>query len=777
MEMRQAVGEMKLWYEQSAEKWEEALPIGNGKLGGMVFGGPIKEKIALNEDTLWAGVPRDTNNYDALRYLQPVRELVAAGQYTEAHRLVNEKMVGVDTQPYQPLGDLILEHRVGHAEVQGYYRELDLPTGIATVLYHINGVKIRRESFVSAVDGVLAVHLETDGESLPDLSVMLTSPLLSSSTPLSDGILLKGRSPSHVSFNSPDNHPLPIIYEEDRGLSFGVLLRAFIDDQPTILGPDGQLNLDGARSVTLLLAAATDYESFDVMPVPGNVDFETILHRRLASSAQLGYAGLRRRHVQDHASLFGRVQLRLGSKQSALPTDKRLEAYRNGNSDPALEALYFQYGRYLLMASSRPGSQPANLQGIWNTHLRPPWNSDYTTNINTQMNYWHAETAGLPECHEPLLTMIGELAVTGSRTALIHYGAHGWTAHHNVDLWRMSTPSSGDASWALWPLGGAWLCRHLWEHYLFGLDIDFLKAKAFPLMKGAALFCLDWLILGEDGKLMTSPSTSPENKFLTSEGEASSVATGSTMDIAIIRELLTSCRDAIHVLELQEEEKDFVQNIEKSLSLLPDYKIGSEGQLQEWNEDFPEAEPGHRHVSHLYGVYPGNQINQETPELLAAVERTLERRLEHGGGHTGWSCAWLICLYARLKDGEQAHHFIRTLLSRSTYPNLFDDHPPFQIDGNFGGAAGIAEMLLQSQGNKLELLPALPSDWSEGEVKGLRARGGFTVDISWKERKLQQVRVSSSHAGICRLAYNGATIMVTNSKGGSVTVNGNSFEA
>jgi len=748
-----------LWYKQPAKQWIEALPIGNGRLGAMVFGGIETERLQLNEETIWDGYGRDRDNPAALDALPEVRRLLFEGKNEEAASLAGRKMMGIPARikSYQPLGDFLIEY-YEPSPVTEYRRELNLNAGVAAVAYSAGGCHYKREYFASAPDQVLVAQLTADKPKR--ISVRLTmrrekDAVCVNGIPGSNRLILRGR------VDCPDDRN-----GEPRGVRFECCAEV-ISDGGSVEVVNGVIQVKAANSVLILIAAASDYCGGD----PAQECDRVLL------AALRPFDDLRTRHVQDHRALLERVSFRLAAGDRSpqdVPTDELVNRARRGAFEPHLIEIYFQYGRYLLQASSRPGTLPANLQGIWNPHLNAPWNSDFHTNINLQMNYWHAESCNLAECHQPLFDYMNLLARTGSKTAKVHYGARGWVVHHLSDPWGFTAPADG--VWGVWPMGAAWLAQHPWEHYLFSGDRTFLRERAWPLMRGAAEFILDFLIEAPGGvpgagKLVSAPSHSPENSFRKADGSESMLTYAATMDLEICHDLLRNCIDASSILDV---DSGFRKRCEDALARLAPLQVSRRtGRLQEWIEDYDEPEPQHRHTSHLFGLHPGRQITRTaTPPLFEAAKRSLIARGDSG---TGWSMAWKVNFWARFGDGDHAFLVLRNLLERCTLPNLFDDHPPFQIDGNLGACAGIAEMLLQSHAGELHLLPALPSAWSEGEVRGLRARGGFTVNIRWLRGRLVEAAIQSSRPETVRIRYRERVRELAMRAGEQVTIRPASF--
>lgn len=771
---------LKLHYDSPAKYFEEALVIGNGTIGAVVYGGTSTDRISLNDITLWTGEPdKKAYNPDAYKAIPEIRELLDKEDYKGADE-AQKKVQGHYSENYQPLGTFTIEY-LDSAKVSSYQRYLDISNAVANVSYQRNGKSFSSEYFASAPDSAIIIRIKSESTDGIHAKFTFNSLLPHNTKIISDNTISAEGYAAYKSLPVYTDVKEKFLYDPNRGIHFRTIIKVLSPDATFKANEDNSLEISGCKEIILQIVNATSFNGFDKDPVKEGKDYKAIAENRSNNLSKKSYENLRSTHIADYKSFFDRLSLWLGNTDEqtrSLPTDVQLRQYVDENIfNPELEALYFQYGRYLLISCSRTSGVPANLQGLWNESILPPWSCNYTSNINLEENYWAAETANLSELHQPLMDFIKNLSSTGSITAQSYYGVDkGWCLAHNTDIWAMTCPvglNSGDPSWACWNMGGAWVSTHIWERYQFTQDKQFL-AEAYPLLKGAADFCMNWLI-EKDGKLITSPGTSPENKFITPQGYVGATSYGSMSDLAMIRECLIDTRLAAETLGL---DKDYIKKIKEVLSKLQPYKIGSKGNLQEWFYDWRDQDPQHRHQSHLFGLYPGHHLSiTETPELAKACARTLEIK---GDNTTGWSTGWRVNLYARLRDSKRAYHIFRKLLNYispdnykgsdarrggGTYPNLLDAHSPFQIDGNFGGCAGVIEMLIQSTSDTITTLPALPEKWKEGQLNGVCARGGYIVDLGWKDGSVTSLSIYSRNGGKTNINCNGKTYKVKLKKG------------
>ncbi|MEX2592384.1 MAG: glycoside hydrolase family 95 protein [Anditalea sp.] len=738
--------DLQLWYTSPAKEWNDALPIGNGRLGAMVFGYYDREIIQLNEESLWAGSKINNNNTKSYDHLPEIQQAIFNNEFKKVLEMADEYMVGTPprVRSYQPLGNLIIDYH-WKGQPKDYKRTLTLNDGISRTEYTINGNKVVQEAYVSAPQDVVIVSISAD---LPlDNEILLSREKDIQEISNSEGV---------VYYNGQINDEESLL-EGPGGMhmKFSVAMKIIaVDGQATKILNDSTAGFEikGAKNIVIAITGATDY-NLEKLDYDRTIDPLKICLKKLNQASQLTPATLRDIHKKDHRNMFDRVSLHLGKDVNRhLPTDERLIRIQKGEMDKGMMVLYYQYGRYLLMGSSRPpGRLPANLQGIWNQDYKAAWNSDFHTNINLQMNYWPAQTGNLPETVVLLAEFMKHLTVPGASTAKEMYNARGWTLHHLTDVYGRT--GVADGVWGISPMNGPWMTFPLFEHYNFTGDAEYLKRTAYPVIKGSVQFVLDFLIKSPEGYLVSNPSHSPENAFFvpgSDRKEQSQLSYAATIDVQIINGLFNNFIQAAEKLKV---DGNFVEKVSKAQEQLPPVKISSNGTIQEWIQDYEEVEPEHRHMSHLLGLYPLNLITPKDPAMYEAANKTIERRLAHGGGHVGWSRAWIINFYARLLDGENALKHVQGLLANCTLNNLMNNYPPFQIDGNFGGSAGIAEMLVQSQNGELHLLPAIPSDWQEGKIKGMRARGGFTVDLAWESGNLVKLTVHADQAGPYQIRY------------------------
>lgn len=753
-----------LYYKKPAKAWTAALPLGNGSIGAMIFGGVRTETVSLNYDQLWTGFPKTYQHMCSYESFEEARKLALDGKLYEAQQLLEANFEGFNSEAYMPFGDIIIESQKGRSK--NYTRSLDLSTAVHCVKYEKNGAVYTRESFVSNPDNAFVMKITADKEKAVKFELKMKSQLKNSTFAIDDMLVLDGICPSYSVNNKELLGKEYVEYSDDeakKGISFRGAVK--VKSNGTVTVSDDKIAVNDADYAEIYFSCESSFNGFDKHPNLEGKEYKNACINALKAASDKNYDDVKAAHIADYKSYYDRVKLDLGTaNREKISTDKRLAEFVCKKNDPGLYALLFNFGRYLTIAGSRENTQAMNLQGIWNHRINPPWSSNYTVNINTEMNYFPTLMVDMPELHTPLVDFIKEVSITGEKTAKELYHARGFTAHHNIDIWRMTTPVQGNSQWSFWPMSSGWLCRHLYEHYEYTLDVDFLKNTAFPIMKKAAEFYLDMLVDDKDGYLMIAPSTSPENSFKYGK-EACSVSQTSTMSMSIIKELFIDCLKASDLLG---EKDSIIDEIREKLPKLLPFKVGSKGDLLEWYNEEEWTEPHHRHISHLYALHPARLINhEETPDLIEACRKTLEYRGDNG---TGWSLGWKINFWARMFDGNHAlklidmqlrpvenKYYINYKGGGGTYPNMFDAHPPFQIDGNFGAVSGIAEMLMQSTDNTIYLLPALPEKWKDGSIKGLRAKGNIKVDIEWKDGKLADYKLSGNTSGV-RVVYNGNEI-------------------